>query len=220
MAQWLNSAFSGLDGGIFRALNSVNCGFLNFFTKYFSYLGEKGIPLLLIGAILCCFSKTRKIGANVILAIAVGALFTNVILKNAVERLRPYVQSAEYNGYWQQAGAVMESEFSFPSGHTTAATAFAVGLFLSCDKKWSWLALLFALVMGFCRVYLTVHYTTDVIAGLIVGTAGGVIAFYLVNLIYKWLNKNPQGKFNKFALEWNITDLFAKNKKTDVNDGE
>ena len=209
MAEFLNTAFAGLDGGVFRILNSGNCGFLNFFTKYFSYLGEKGIPLLLIGAILCCFSKTRKIGATTILAIAVGALFTNVILKNAVERLRPYT-NPEYTDFWKQAGGVLESEFSFPSGHTTAATAFAVGLFLSCDKKWSWLALVGALVMGFCRIYLVVHYTTDVIAGLIVGTIGGVIAFYLVKLVYAKLAKNPDKKFSRFALEWNITDLFNK----------
>lgn len=210
MADFLNTAFAGLDGGVFRAVNSINCGFLNFFTEYFSYLGEKGILLLLIGAILCCFAKTRKIGATVILAIAVGALFTNVILKNAFQRLRPYVQNAEYAGYWKQAGAVLESEFSFPSGHTTAATAFAVGLFLACDKKWSWLALVGALVMGFCRIYLVVHYTTDVIAGLCVGTVGGVVAFYLVKFIYAKITKNPDKKFNRFALEWNITDLFNK----------
>lgn len=209
MAEFLNTAFAGLDGGVFRILNSGNCGFLNFFTKYFSYLGEKGIPLLLIGAILCCFSKTRKIGATTILAIAVGTLFTNVILKNAVERLRPYT-NPEYTDFWKQAGGMLESDFSFPSGHTTATTAFAVGLFLSCDKKWSWLALVGALVMGFCRIYLVVHYTTDVIAGLIVGTIGGVIAFYLVKLVYAKLAKNPDKKFSRFALEWNITDLFNK----------
>lgn len=215
MAEWLNTAFSGLDGGMFRVVNSINCGFLNFFTKYFSFLGEKGIPLLLIGLVLCCFSKTRRIGANMILAIAVGALFTNVIIKNAVGRARPFTASQTYQDFWQQAGAVQEGEYSFPSGHTTATTAFAVALFLSCDKKWSWIGLVGALIMGFCRIYLVVHYTTDVIAGFIVGTAGGVIAFYLVKLIYKWLNKNPTAKFNKFALEWNVSDLFTKDKKVD-----
>ena len=218
MATWLNTVFSGLDGGVFRALNSINCGFLNFFTKYFSYLGEKGIPLLLAGAILLCFAKTRKIGATLILSIAVGALFTNVILKNLVQRLRPYIQSPEYNAYWQQAGAVQEGEFSFPSGHTTASMAFAIGLFLSCDKKWSWVGMIGALVMGFCRIYLVVHYTTDVIAGLICGTLGGVIAFYLVKFIYKKIEEKSDSKFSKFVLEWNIKDLFAKKQNSNGND--
>ena len=194
MAGWLNSAFAGLDGGVFRALNVINCEFLNVFCKYFSYIGEKGIPLILVGLILCCFAKTRKIGVGVLFGIAIGAVFTNLLIKNLVARPRPYVTSTEFNGFWQASGAVEESEFSFPSGHTTASTAFAVAIFLLCDKKWSWTVLLGALVMGFCRVYLVVHYTTDVIAGLLVGSIAGILAYYLVNLVYKLFQKHKENK--------------------------
>ena len=75
-----------------------------------------------------------------------------------------------------------------------------------------------ALVMGFCRIYLVVHYTTDVIAGLICGTLGGVIAFYLVKFIYKKIEEKSDSKFSKFVLEWNIKDLFAKKQNSNGND--
>ena len=82
MAQWLNTVFAGLDGGVFRALNAINCDFLNVFCKIFSFFGEKGIPLIITGLILCCFVKTRKMGLGILFGIAVGAVFTNVLLKN------------------------------------------------------------------------------------------------------------------------------------------
>ena len=204
MAGWLNSAFAGLDGGVFRALNVINCEFLNVFCKYFSYIGEKGIPLILVGLILCCFAKTRKIGVGVLFGIAIGAVFTNLLIKNLVARPRPYVTSTEFNGFWQASGAVEESEFSFPSGHTTASTAFAVAIF----------------VMGFCRVYLVVHYTTDVIAGLLVGSIAGILAYYLVNLVNKLFQKHKENKFCDFALNRDITYLFKKEKSSKENDGE
>ena len=212
MAQWLNTVFAGVDGGIFRAVNFINCEFLNYFCKIFSCIGEKGIPLIVAGLILCCFVKTRKIGLGILFSIAVGAVFTNVILKNVIARPRPYITSQEFSDYWLLAGGNLEGEFSFPSGHTTATTAFAVALFLSCDKKWSWIALLGAFVMGFCRIYLVVHYFTDVVAGLVVGTLGAFLGLYLLKLAYAFLEKNKDKKFCDFVLNWSITSLFAKKK--------
>lgn len=221
MASWLNTYFSGLDGAVFTAMNNINCGFLNFFCKYYSYIGEKGICLILAGLIMCCFSKTRKIGVCTVFAIMVGALFTNILLKNIVARPRPYT-NAEYNAFWLKAGGVEEGEFSFPSGHATASMAFAVAYFASCNKKYSWIELLLALVMGFCRVYLVVHYTTDVVAGFLCGGTAGVISYFAVNAIYKYYIEKKQNKLNSFILNWNISELFTKNKKreTDKNEEE
>jgi undecaprenyl-diphosphatase len=210
MAQWLNTVFAGLDGGVFRALNSINCEFLNVFCKIFSYIGEKGIPLIIIGLILCCFVKTRKIGLGILFGIAVGAVFTNIVIKNVVARPRPYVSSTEFSDFWLLAGGNIEGEYSFPSGHTTATTAFAVAVFMACDKKWSWSVLFGALIMGFCRIYLVVHYFTDVIAGLIVGSVAGVIGFFLVKLVYDLLEKYKDKKICDLALNWSVTYLFKK----------
>ena len=220
MAEWLNTTFHGLDASVFFAMDTLNCGFLNFFCKAFSLFGEKGIPLILTALVLMCFSKTRKTGLTMLVAIAVGALFTNIILKNAVGRARPFAQSDYYNYLWQQAGAVAEGEFSFPSGHATATTAFVMALFLACDKKWSWIGIPFAFLMAFCRVYLVVHFTTDVIAGLIVGTIASVCAFYLVKLFYNWLEKRPKSKITNFVLNASVVKLFAKEKNTHTDKSE
>lgn len=214
MASWLNVAFAGFDTAIFNVMNGINCGFLNTFCKYFSYIGEKGIGFILASLILMCFAKTRKSGFCMLLAIAFGALMTNVVIKNVVERARPYVTSGQFNAYWQQAGANLESEFSFPSGHTTAATAFGIAMFLSFDKKWSWAGILGAFVMGFCRIYLIVHYPTDVIAGLLVGTIGALASYFVTKLLYsKWIDKNPTNKFCKFIKEFSVVKIFTKDSK-------
>lgn len=189
MAIWLNTWFYPLDKAVFVAMNNINCGFLNFFCKFFSLFGEKGIPLILASLVLMCFAKTRKMGFCLLFAIAVGALFTNVILKETVARPRPFTKE-EFNSMWVSAGSVEEGEFSFPSGHTTATTAFVFALFLSWDNKWSFLALPFALIMGFCRVYLIVHYTTDVIAGMIVGITAGLISFYATKYLFALIEKH------------------------------
>ncbi len=206
MAEWLNTTFAGLDGAMFTAVNSIKCGFLTWVSELFAFLGDGGMAFIIASVILIAFSKTRKIGVCMLLAIAVGALFTNITLKPLVARPRPYTD-LEYVDFWKQVGAHMESERSFPSGHTTSATAFFVALFIACDKKWSWAALPFALVMAFTRVYLIVHYTTDVIAGLIVGSVAAVISFYLTKLIFKVLNKYSDVGFCRFCLSFGVESI-------------
>ena len=209
MAIWLNTWFYQLDKAVFVAMNSINCGFLNLFCKFFSLFGEKGIPLILASLVLMCFAKTRKMGFCMLFAIAVGALFTNIILKEAVARSRPFTKE-EFNPLWISAGSVKEGEFSFPSGHTTATTAFVFALFLSWDNKWSWIALPFALLMAFCRVYLIVHYTTDVIAGMLVGIIAGVISFYVTKIVFIYIEKYKDKKLCKFALEFDVMNFLKK----------
>ena len=72
---------------------------------------------------------------------------------------------------------------SFPSGHTTAAFASMVPLFLMGRKRVSWLALVFAFMMGVSRIYLVVHYPSDVLGGLLVGTVAGILAVLIARVI-------------------------------------
>ncbi len=217
MANWLNVTFSALDGGVFRALHSISNNFLTVLCQIITFFGDKGWLCIASGLVLILFAKTRKLGFTLLLAVAVGALFTNIIIKNAVARPRPYVASEEFKSYWQAVGANVESEYSFPSGHTTSIMAGAIALLLCCDKKWSFVGIIFALVMGFTRIYLTVHYTTDVIAGLLVGTVAGVIAYYGGNLALKIADKNKDKKFYSFILNADIKNLFKKKEKTEEN---
>ena len=147
-----------------------------------------------------------------LLAIGVGALFTNVILKNVVARTRPFYADPLYFEFWKDAGATAVSEYSFPSGHTTVAMTSMTALFLSFNKKKSWTAYIFVLLTAFSRVYLIVHYFTDIIGGLIVGGISGVIGFYLARLIFNKFEKHQDKKGCKFILESDIKNLFKKEK--------
>lgn len=73
--------------------------------------------------------------------------------------------------------------------------------------------LLVALVMGFCRIYLIVHYFTDVIAGFIVGSLGAVIAKFLVKFIYDFMQKREDKKFFYFLLNKDLWWLLTKKNK-------
>ena len=208
MVEFLNTTFSGLDGGNFRAVHSLAVNAGGFFTPFFkviSLLGEKGLLFIIAGLVLMAFAKTRKVGVCMILAIAIGALITNVTLKNIIDRPRPFLANGEYRSYWQYINAPFEDESSFPSGHMTA-------MFITCNKKWSWVGFVGVLLMGMSRVYLIAHYTSDVIGGIIVGGIAGVCAFFITKLLYSIIENNKDNGFFKFVLEFDIIKLFKKDK--------
>ncbi len=135
-----------------------------------------------------------------IIGLTLGALIVNVWLKVVIARPRPY---ADENGLfyplWQLLGSHVESDFSFPSGHTNAAFAAMVPVFLLGRKRWSWLALLFAVLMGVSRIYLVVHFPSDVVGGIITGTISGIIGTLITRLIssqsrwYQWDLRRSKG---------------------------
>ena len=100
---------------------------------------------------------------------------------------------------------------SFPSGHTTSATAAMVGLFLAAkQKKRLWPVLIFPFLMGFSRIYLMVHYTSDVLAGLVAGTLGAIAAYYITKGIFLLLEKHKDKRLFAFALDFDIVELIKK----------
>ena len=212
MAEWLNTTFASFDGAIFGAMNGLAQsmgGFLTPFFKIVSYLGEKGIFFIICSLVLMLFKKTRRWGFTTLLAIGIGALFTNVIIKNLVARPRPYTDPA-YTGFWQAVGAIEEGEFSFPSGHTTVTMVSMTVFFLTFNKKWSWVGFLFVLLMAVSRVYLVAHYATDVICAMIVGLVASVIAYVLAKWFYNWLNNNKRTRFARFFLNSDVKNAFKR----------
>lgn len=210
-AAWLNSTFADFDFAIFdffhKLHDSAAGGFLDVFFNTVTKLGHDGIALIIISLILMLFKKTRKAGSAMLAGIIVGAVFTNLTIKPLVSRPRPYTftDSPVYQ-WWLNAGAQVESDRSFPSGHTTSAMAMVTGLFCVTNKKVSWLAFFFAIFMGMSRIYLCVHYPTDVIGGLIIGAIGGVIGGLLVN----WFYKHGEHKLNKTYINFSFANLFKK----------
>ena len=138
-------------------------------------LGNAGILWILITAGLLIPKKTRKVGILCVAALLFSFLIDNVLLKNLVARTRPY-EVIEGLTYLVKKPV----DYSFPSGHTGTSFATAVVLFLSFPKKYSFWFLVLAVLIGFSRLYVGVHYPTDVLAGTVVGLLAGFAAAKIV----------------------------------------
>jgi undecaprenyl-diphosphatase len=212
-AQWLDLTFAGFDGAVlefYHRLAEWGGAVLTPLMRMITLTGDKALVLILLSFVLCFFAKTRKSGVCMLGAIICGALMTNVILKETICRVRPYEATALFREFWSFVGAHAESEFSFPSGHATAAAAAATGLWLTRGKKYLAISIPYVALMAASRNYFVVHYPTDVIAGAVIGTLGGVIAYLITLGIYRFLQSRADKKLFRFVLEF---DLVAALKK-------
>ena len=206
IAQWLNTTFAGYDYAILQALHNLAEAAGGFFTplcRAITLLGEKGILFLVLGIVLMLFPKTRKAGICMFGAVCCGALITNFWLKDFVARPRPLTVEP-FRTWWQAAGAYAESEYSFPSGHVTAAMAGVTALVLAGKKPARWWAYLFVAAMGVARNYLMAHYPSDVLGGMIVGLIDAAIAYAITLLIYRIVSEHPDNRFCRFVLHGGI----------------
>lgn len=214
VAEWLNTSFSGFDHAILSVLHELALltnGNLNWLFKFISLFAEKGLFLILLSIFLMLFKKTRKFGICMFGAIGAGAILTNFILKDMVARPRPYMSGIlEYKDWWQYAGMVTESDFSFPSGHATAITAAMMSLVYMAKTKKKYWCILFIFLMGISRNYLMVHYPTDVIGGMISGLIGATIAYFITLLIYKIIEKYKDVKLFNFIKNFDIINAMKK----------
>lgn len=214
-AQWLNSTFATFDYKILEFYHTLHAGafgeILDVFFKYFTRLGDDGIFLIIVAVLLMLFKKSRKVGFSMLGGIIIGALFTNITIKPLVARPRPYATTETFYNWWVEVAHGLESEFSFPSGHTTSAAAAMFPVFLACDKKKSWLALVFIVLMGASRNYIFVHYPSDILGGIIIGCLAGFLAYLLINVLYNKLF--TRGKLGNIIATADIRDLFKKFKK-------
>ncbi len=185
-ASWLNASFASFDEGAAIAVHKLYelaPWFFTPFMNFVSLLGKGGVFLILFSLCLIIYPRTRKLGSCMLLGLAVGALLTNALLKPLAHRPRPYTwEGTVYRQYWELLGKHTHSDYCFPSGHTTAAFAFSVGAIMY-DRKKYWPLIFFGILMGISRIYLSVHYCTDVLAGVLVGSFGGVSGYYLAQLL-------------------------------------
>lgn len=210
MAEWLNTTLSGFDTGILEFMHGLAesaGGLLTPLMKFITVIGEKGLWMFALAAVLMCFSKTRKIGVCLFGAVACGALITNIVLKDSVARLRPFESSQQFAQWWQAVGSPAEDGFSFPSGHVTAAMAGITALNFAWRKKWMPFTFLYVIVMAFSRNYLMAHFPTDVLAAVLVGAFSGIVAWFITKGIYYILEKYQENKFFDFLLKFDLIKL-------------
>lgn len=141
-------------------------------------LGNSGFIWLTTAILMLFFKKTRKIGIVSLCSIALCFLITNVGLKNIVARPRPYTQIAELMILTHP-----ETSFSFPSGHTANSFAIALIYYRMLPKKYGITAVVLATLIGLSRLYIGVHYPTDVIGGLFVALFTSSVVYFIYQRI-------------------------------------
>lgn len=150
--------------------------FLTPVLTFLTHLGDHGYFWIALTILFLLLRKTRKVGGLMTCSLLFNTLVNNVLLKNLVARTRPY---EVVDGLHRIIEA--QSDYSFPSGHTGSAFAVAVVVFLMCPRKIGVPVLVFAFVIAFSRLYVGVHFPTDVLGGALIGA---VIA-YLVCAVYR-----------------------------------
>ena len=165
-----------IDGNILLFLqNYIRNDVLTPIMTTVSTIGNKGAIWLLISIILLFPKRTRLIGFLSLVSIAITYGINNLWLKNFIARTRPYEVIDGLHCLMKHA-----DDYSFPSGH--AASSFAVGvmLFRCANKKpVKALVMILAFLIAFSRVYVGIHYPSDVIAGAVIGTVIATIIFLL-----------------------------------------
>ena len=153
---------------------------LNDIVVFITHFGDGGLFWILMCVFLLLMKSTRKAGLTSAVSISLGALCTNVCLKNLVHRTRPYFVNENLNILID-----FPSDFSFPSGHTCASFAVATVMLIMLPGKYGIPAIIFASLIALSRLYLGVHYPTDILGGLVVGVSAAFIAIALVKRFSK-----------------------------------
>ena len=144
-------------------------------------LGNVGAVWILLGIVLLLIPKTRKSGCIVLAALVLDVILCNGVLKHLVARVRPCEVNRDV-----ALLITRPTDYSFPSGHTAASFAAVTALYAAWEKKlWKW-ALVLAVLIAFSRLYLYVHYPTDILGGILMGIFCGHLANWCVNGCWRW----------------------------------
>ena len=164
------------------------CPFLDAVMPVITLLGDAGIFWIAIAVVLLFFPKTRKMGLGMGAALLMGLVICNLMLKPMIARIRPYDYQLDHFGVTIKLLIDAQHDFSFPSGHTIASFEAATVILLH-NKKFGIPAMILACLIAFSRLYLYVHYPTDVIASVILGIGLAFLGKFLVQKGYDLYEK-------------------------------
>ena len=169
-----------IDFDILYAIQQLRCGFLDgFFKAVTGIAGNWGHIWIILGVLLLIFRKTRACGAAVLVSYGLVFLAGQLVLKDLIARPRPcHIDEA--------VRLIIDrpSSFSCPSTHTAWAFG-AVAAVFAFSKKWGSVTLIPALIIAFSRLYLFVHFPTDVLFGVVLGALCGIVSALIVKALQK-----------------------------------
>ena len=169
---------------------NLRCAALDVIMPLITHLGKSGIFFIVCAVLMLFFPKWRKTGWSIGVALLLGLIVCNIIVKPLVGRIRPYDMK------YVQLLISPEKDFSFPSGHTIAAFEFATAFAIN-KPKWKIPVFVLAVLIAFSRLYLYMHYPTDVFTSVILGIIFGILGTVIVNAIYKAIERKKSAKAAK-----------------------
>lgn len=164
---------------ILNALQNMHNSVLNFIIITFSTLGEAGIIWILFSVILILNKKYRICGILALITLGFNYVIGDLIIKNIVQRERPCIVKPIYDMIVN-----IPSSYSFPSGHTSSSFAVATSIFF-WNKKMGKIAYVIASIIAFSRMYLYVHFPTDIIGGIILGVIDGFVVYFVYKMFFE-----------------------------------
>ena len=161
-----------------RLYEALSCGFLDFLMPKITALGNGGVIWIIAAAALIISKKYRKYGIVMLIGLLAGLITGNLCLKNLVARQRPC---------WVENIPLLISnptDYSFPSGHTLSSVIGAYVL-TSANRKFGFAAIPLAVLIIFSRLYLYVHFPTDIITSVIIGIIIGFFSIFALKKLEK-----------------------------------
>ena len=158
-------------------IQTLRTGWLDGVMVLVSTLGDAGAVWIVLALVLLCIPKTRRVGVTVALALVLDVIVCNGVLKPLFDRVRPCTMNPAV-----ELLVSCPSDASFPSGHTAAS--FAAAGALRAAGSCLWLpGLVLAVLIAFSRLYLYVHWPTDILGGIVVGAVVGWAGAKLISFI-------------------------------------
>ena len=188
------------DVAVYQFFESIANPVLDQIMKIITFLGDDGIFWIALSIALLIPKKTRKFGIYILGGLAVATVINNLGLKELFARPRPFNFENWPETYKYVYPGLVEKphSLSFPSGHTSTSLGAALPFLMKANKKASIPVFILAILIGLSRIYLHVHYPTDVFAGMIVGIVAGLIAVVLLDkLFFPKLVPAVEKKLNK-----------------------
>lgn len=168
------------------------CAFGDAFFPIVTLFGEAGIFWIALSVVMIIIPKTRRAGFGMGLALIFGLIVCNITIKPLAARIRPYAYLLEHHGIETKLLVKELADFSFPSGHTIASFEASVVL-VRHHKKLGIPAVILAVLISVSRLYLQVHYPTDVLVAMVLGIAFAFLADFIVGKLYTvYYNKKAQ----------------------------